>query len=170
MGSLPGQGANMPHGQKKNKKKNKTQNRSNIVINSIKSSKMVHIKKENWKKNLSTQLLFLRGMTEMVTGSQSLCSLLFWSTQLTYISQSSMQLGMAKWLISRQWDVGRCDVRRFRAKLILLSLSNQSNSEEHMVKAAELPSAGHRGLQMLTQDCHMRETSSYSIWATVFFT
>ena len=97
---------------------------------------MVHIKKENWKKNLSTQLLFLRGMTEMVTGSQSLCSLLFWSTQLTYISQSSMQLGMAKWLISRQWDVGRCDVCRFRAKLILLSLSNQSNSEEHMVKAA----------------------------------
>ena len=149
MGSIPGQGAKTPHRPKK-KKNNQTQNRSNIVTNSIKSSKMVHIKKENWKKNLSTQLLFLRGLTEMVTGSQSLCSLLFWSTQLSYISQSSMQLGMAMWLVARQWGVGRCDVSHFWAKLILLSLSSQSNSEGHRVKEAELPPAGRGGLQMLT--------------------
>ena len=48
MGSIPGQGAKMPFRQKK---KTNTQNRSNIVTNSIKTLKMVHIKKKILKKN-----------------------------------------------------------------------------------------------------------------------
>ena len=50
MGSIPGGGPKMPHAL--GPKKPKTQNRSNIVTNSIKTLKMVHIKKKNLKKKL----------------------------------------------------------------------------------------------------------------------
>ena len=45
VGSIPGQGAKIPHASWP-----KNQNRSNIVTNSIKTLKMVHIKKKNLKK------------------------------------------------------------------------------------------------------------------------
>ena len=44
--SIPGQGAMIPHASWPNPRK--TQNRSNIVINSIKAKKMVHIKKKKF--------------------------------------------------------------------------------------------------------------------------
>ena len=49
-GSIPGQGAQIPHGSQSKKTKHEN-NRSNIVPNSIKTLKVVHIKK---KKELRT--------------------------------------------------------------------------------------------------------------------
>ena len=49
VGTIPGWEAEIPYALWP--KKNKPKNRSNIVTNSIKALKMVHIKKKNLKKN-----------------------------------------------------------------------------------------------------------------------
>ena len=58
-GSIPGGEANIAHAfqQKKKKNKLKTQNRSNIITNSIKTLKMIQIEKKKKKKENSGQEL-----------------------------------------------------------------------------------------------------------------
>ena len=54
-GLIPGQRAKIPHvpvpKQKQKQEKNKKQSRSNIITNSTKTLKMVHIKKTNLNRN-----------------------------------------------------------------------------------------------------------------------
>ena len=56
MGSIPGQRAKIPHASGQKTKQNKTKqnmnNKSDIITNSIKTLKMVHIKKSFKRKNI----------------------------------------------------------------------------------------------------------------------
>ena len=52
LGSIPAQGAKIPHASRQKNLKHINKNRSNIVANSIKTFKMVHIKEEKKFKEL----------------------------------------------------------------------------------------------------------------------
>ena len=50
MGSIPGQGGEIPHASQQPSPKKNINNRSNIAANSIKTLKMVHVQKKILKK------------------------------------------------------------------------------------------------------------------------